>query len=731
MGNIPDQWKRAFGSVDNVTSADFLKMWQMKYGQVTAPANFAIQHGAIGYPGAPGGGSATAGVAPFSGLLSGAPGASPLIIDNPQPVSFDLQAGRGNFETAAFPQVNLPAAIRPNAMQMALDDPELQANPRVQARAIRDVDELLKARAIAENQTAGAHKDAVEQKLGGYVTELFDARHQKNFDYVALAGRVNHDPILAYEPEKKEHLMDRILKASGEEQALAFGPGYMAAREGLFSAPDAPGHIADFSSLVTRDDITTAGLEDLSKRFRMAKSDVDRHAIEQQGTYLLKYANKRMSNEEDLGGGIKFPDPEGERVFNSVFAPQFVRQLSALTDEAQRTGDRAKLDKFLSRESVDAMADRIRPQSEVERQRSLTAGRLRAEKGGLPDEPPPPTPEGVNPAGWAPLMSSPPRANGMPWRKADWAAVLQDLRADPSPEAKAEFNQAFGINGYDADTVLRQLGQPQGGAEGAATATGSPAPAAKPAAGEPPKTEVDAAVQTRRDLVAERKTAWEAGIQAAAEGTAPAAKPPVPVPTWGEVWERAKAPFVAMRQASIARTERANVEAEAAPSAKAARRAEVGRGLGEEAERVRREEAQAHRESLAVLDGKLADLEGRRLAASGAARERIDRQIAYVQNEKRLLDQPPAAETPAERARRRAAEWEQGRAAAMPAGGAPPPDNGIAEAATRAEHTRRRIANRTAEWNRRRGPAASPADAEAQRISAAMNAARREPETAP
>jgi len=31
-GNIPDQYKRQFGSVDNVSSADFLKMWAGKYG---------------------------------------------------------------------------------------------------------------------------------------------------------------------------------------------------------------------------------------------------------------------------------------------------------------------------------------------------------------------------------------------------------------------------------------------------------------------------------------------------------------------------------------------------------------------------------------------------------------------------------------------------------------------------------------------------------------------------
>lgn len=51
-GNIPDQYKRQFGGVDNVTSADFLKMWAAKYG--AAAPTFAEQTVGINPGRAPG-----------------------------------------------------------------------------------------------------------------------------------------------------------------------------------------------------------------------------------------------------------------------------------------------------------------------------------------------------------------------------------------------------------------------------------------------------------------------------------------------------------------------------------------------------------------------------------------------------------------------------------------------------------------------------------------------------
>ena len=198
-----------------------------------------------------------------------------------------------------------------------------------------------------------------------------------------------------------------------------------------------------------------------------------------------------MMNFQEDTGFVKLPDEKGERIYNFEFVPTFVKRVSDLAEEAQKTGNREKLEKFLEPANVEAYARSFRNQQEMARDKAFTEGQVQGERGAVPNEPVPAAPQGVNPTAWVPVIREhlPLTASGRPWPMARWAAVVEDLRADPSPEAKADFDAHFAKTGITADAVLQKLGSPQAAAKpaaagGAAVAGGE---AAKPAAAAAPE----------------------------------------------------------------------------------------------------------------------------------------------------------------------------------------------------------------------------------------------------
>jgi hypothetical protein len=283
---------------------------------------------------------------------------------------------------------------------------------------------------------------------------MYDMMHSAQPDYVALAGKVNHDDSLEW--RTKQELMEHIKRVSGEEQALSFGPGYLAAREGLFSPPDAPGHISDFTSLVTRNDITTAGLADLQHRFSLAKGSVDKSAGEKIVNSFLKYAQKQLSFEED-NGFIKIRDPKGEAIYNTEFLPKFVRRVSELQDEAEKTGNHDKLDKFLTRENVAKMVQSLRDPREMAADKIAATGQTGGEPE-APNLPLPAAPEGIDANGWRGVVANPPNTPQGRMTHTNWAGALTTLAGNPTPQVKAAFNKWYGGAGLDADQALRKMG---------------------------------------------------------------------------------------------------------------------------------------------------------------------------------------------------------------------------------------------------------------------------------
>lgn len=346
-----------------------------------------------------------------------------------------------------------PGQIKSNAYKLIMDNPDLRDNPVARSHAFTLASQEATRLEIAENQSSKAAKEQNDKAAGGYVTEMFDAMHKPNPDYVALAGRINHDTALDW--RTKEQLMDRVKRMSGEEQSLAFGPSYLKAREGLFSVPDAPGHIGDFSTLVQDPGITTAGLADLRTRLSLVKGNVDRSATEKIVNSYLADAKRRLSFEA-IDGPIKISDPKGEHIFHAEFTPTFIKRVSELQAEAEKTSDHAKLDKYLSRENVDKMISQARnPQQMALERMNATTGET--EK--VTPTPPPPRDLKVNPDAWNGIVSKPwVNSRGQVLTKPAVANALNILMRDPTPQMIEKFNKALGRD--DGAEIVKTLGGP-------------------------------------------------------------------------------------------------------------------------------------------------------------------------------------------------------------------------------------------------------------------------------
>jgi hypothetical protein len=210
------------------------------------------------------------------------------------------------------------------------------------------------------------------------------------------------------------------------------------------------------SSLVTRTDITTAGLADLQHRWQIAKGSMDKGATEKIVNSFLTYAKKQLSFEED-NGFIKIRDPKGEAIFNSEFVPLFVRRVSDLQTDAEKTGDHSKLDKFLTRENVGKMVQSFRNPGEMAADKIAATGQT----GGEPEPPNlplPAAPEGIDANGWRGVVANPPNTPQGRMTHTNWAGALTTLAGNPTPQVKAAFNKWYGGAGLDADQALRKMG---------------------------------------------------------------------------------------------------------------------------------------------------------------------------------------------------------------------------------------------------------------------------------
>jgi Peptidase M15 len=385
----------------------------------------------------------------------------------------DPSAG-GQSLTGAQPSQGQPGSFaqqRAAAMQAAATDPSA-ATDADRMYLMRKVEQKYNLLQVATNQDEKAKKEAVDHAAGGYTTEIWDGLHTPGTDWVGLAGRINHDPALADAPEVKERLMERVAKKSGEEQSLFYGPGYLDVKQRVLSEPGSPGHIGTMADVyrLPLDTLTTSGEKEIGQVMAAVRRGPDGAAIERSKLSLLTYAKSKLSFDQEMlfPGAPPLRDRKGEQIFNAQFVPKFEAAYG------QWIKDNKDPWEFLSQKHVDDMLQGLRSPAQMKMDRLAATGEAVPEQ---PGAPPPPTPEGIDPAAWVPLVSSPPMTDaGTPFPRRDWAKALQLLAEKPTAETIKLFDESkFGKAGLEGAKIVEQLtAKPKGGEASEASAATEP-----------------------------------------------------------------------------------------------------------------------------------------------------------------------------------------------------------------------------------------------------------------
>jgi Phage tail lysozyme len=427
-------------------SAENLQSRITKIGGGIAPIG---TYGAEGGSSAPGGGTAAAVYTPTGAV---APSVAPGVIAPGQPQLAE----------------RLGAALR-----AAIADPDMNDHER--DIAVRAIESQFRVLEITENQNTKAKKEANDNAASELITTMANGLHTPNFDWVKLQGQIARSGTANGGPltwETQQHLLDRVAKFSGEEERIGYGTGFFDAKARIMSPPGTPGHIGSIEDILSLPpaSITRQGEHELVSTFNLMKRE-DQGALQEAKHGAEAAIKLKLVRPEDMGGFIK--DIKGEQAFNGRFLPMF----NSAYNEWVKAG-KNPYDFLLDQKKIDDIAERAYPKKD--RDRDAVFGK---DKAGEANEPLPPTPAAINPAGWVPIVGAPPMTSkGQPWPLANWAQVLQKLHDDPSEENKAAFNERFGKTGMTADKVLEKFKQSEGAA-GAKSAI--PAAAAAPVGSAP------------------------------------------------------------------------------------------------------------------------------------------------------------------------------------------------------------------------------------------------------
>jgi hypothetical protein len=328
-----------------------------------------------------------------------------------------------------------------------MNNPDI--NPNVRAHAISYVHQTLAAQEIAENNTAKANKEQVEQAANEYTM----AMHTGQFTPDMYAKLVT-DPRLDSNWKTRDDLINIARTQSGTDTinaTLQYGPGFWSAYKAITAPPGDPNRITDPTMLLSRagpgGDLTLAGVQKLTQASHEIRKSVDDSAVHTTKAGLISYAKRQLSFESDTGP-IKIPDPKGEAIFNSVFIPKF----EAAYDKFVKDGGNPW--EFLTRDNVDKLMAGMRPKAQMDMDRITATGQATGDQA---DQTVPPAPQGTDQTKWNEVMGVRPiLPSGQPVHPLNWAKSIEILRADPSDRIKAAFNKTF--TGFDADTILGKLG---------------------------------------------------------------------------------------------------------------------------------------------------------------------------------------------------------------------------------------------------------------------------------
>lgn len=353
-----------------------------------------------------------------------------------------------------------PEEIRAKALTAALAAPIGPggfSSEEARNHAVARIEHVAAAMAIAQEATTKAKKEANETAVNGYATRILKG---ENMD--AIYDDITNDPHLTGESKMS---LSRWLEQKGrrDESPGAMGPKFIDARKALLAPTGDPNRISSPEQVLemrNRGDLTELGADKILKDLAVMRKDPQGEAVGlmHAQTAMLSYAKRHLSfNEEMSAAGVKLRDPKGEDLFETQFVPQFYSRLAQSKDPYA----------FLTKKNIDEMISGMRNPAQLARDRvaaqTEAVGALGGEAGATqapaaPQGPVPAPPADVNPKGWDYVVKTPPTtATGKTWPYSNWAAQINWLRTNTTPEKIAAFDAKFAGLGLSAEQILERL----------------------------------------------------------------------------------------------------------------------------------------------------------------------------------------------------------------------------------------------------------------------------------
>lgn len=340
-------------------------------------------------------------------------------------------------------------SIRADAYQQILDNPNL--NPNERAHAFSYLHTSLAAQEIAENNTAKANKDIVEQAANEYAQAIHSGHGSPE-----MVAKLVTDPRFNSDWKTRDTLINLARSQSGSDIAgasMQYGPGFWSAYKSITAPLGDPTRITDPTALLPRagpgGDLTLAGLDRLTKTMTEMRKSVDDTAVHTAKAGLLDYAKSKLSfDQEMLFPGVKpLADPKGKQIFDARFIPKFEAAYDAWVKDGKNPWE------FLTQENVDKLMQGMRSKTEMAMDKISSRDDATGEKTAQTVPPPADIPA---PA-WQEVMADRPVApSGRPVAPQNWAAAIAMVRSNPTPENIAAFNKTF--KDFDAQKILDKLG---------------------------------------------------------------------------------------------------------------------------------------------------------------------------------------------------------------------------------------------------------------------------------
>jgi hypothetical protein len=388
-------------------------------------------------------------VAYFSGPNNVAPAG------NPTPWIRDAEDGN-HVRTSAYvagitQRLTGAAAVKGSAYRYVMEQPDV--DPVVRNEALTEINRRYSTAQIAADSDAKAVKLANDNAADGFVKRI------GNGQTTNIISDITNNPQLTW--ETKNALWNIAEKHAGEDNPGTMGAGFNQVWNDILRPVGDPQRIADPVDILKRGgeggNLTFAGTQKLLAIQKEAQKDINGIGLQQILNGAVANAKKSLSFETQFptGGGVH--DLDGERIFNTTFMNAFWSQY----DSWIAKGNDPHQFPLLDPKKMEALTTQLRPRAQMAADRLAAVGEATGEQ---PNEQPqaaqplPPTPENVDPAKWASVVSKPPlSASGKPWPYANWAGYVDSLRTDPTPENQQRFDTRMASSGITAKDILGAL----------------------------------------------------------------------------------------------------------------------------------------------------------------------------------------------------------------------------------------------------------------------------------